>query len=171
MIRRDSNIFYIKLLFSIIILLLYTGISSAQPALPSREFIISATQPIYFGKFYNTGGGGTISIDWQGIRRTTGGIVAIQSSIARPALFEVKLCQGRNVTISYAPTANLTGSNGGSFVLDVGPTEKGVNGATFPVENNCNFITILRVGGTLHIPENSPAGSFIGSFEISFNQQ
>jgi hypothetical protein len=57
------------------------------------------------------------------------------------------------------------------FVLDVGPTEKGLNGAVFAVNNNCNFITKLRVGGTLHIPENSTAGSFTGSFEISFNQQ
>lgn len=169
--RANSNKFYIKLLLSIIVLFLYTGISFAQPSIPSRAFTVSAKQPIYFGKFYNIGGGGTISVDWQGIRSTTGGIVAIPSSVARPALFEVKLCQGRNVTITFTPTTILKGSNGGSFVLDVGPTEKGGNGATFSVENNCNFITILRVGGTLHIPESLPAGSFIGSFEISFNQQ
>jgi len=167
----NSNRFYIKLLFSITILFLYTGVSFAQPGLPDRSLTVSATQPIYFGKFYDLGTGGTVSVDWQGIRTTTGGIIAVPSSVARPALFEIKLCQGRNVTITFAPTTTLTGSNGGSFVLDIGPTEKGVNGALFAIENNCNFITILRVGGTLHIPGNSPPGSYTGSFDVSFDQQ
>lgn len=167
----NLNRFYIKLLFSITILFLYTGVSFAQPGLPDRSLTVSATQPIYFGKFYDLGTGGTVSVDWQGIRTTTGGIIAVPSSVARPALFEIKLCQGRNVTITFAPTTTLTGSNGGSFVLDIGPTEKGVNGALFAIENNCNFITILRVGGTLHIPGNSPPGSYTGSFDVSFDQQ
>jgi hypothetical protein len=171
MLRTNSNSFNIKLFCLMIILYLYTAISAAQPALSSSTFAVAATKPIHFGDFYDLGGGGTITVDWQGIRTTTGGILAIPGSVARPALFEVKLCQGRNVTITFAPTTTLSSTNGSVFVLDVGPTEKGLNGAVFAVNNNCNFITKLRVGGTLHIPENSTAGSFTGSFEISFNQQ
>lgn len=168
----NSNRLYIKLLFSIIILFLYAGVSFAQPLLPDRTLTVSATQPLYFGKFYDIGsGGGTVSINWQGIRTTTGGIIAVSSSVARPALFDIQLCQGRNVTITFAPTISLIGSNGGVLTLDVGPTEKGVSGTTFAVENNCNFVTILRVGGTLHIPGNSLPGNYTGSFEISFDQQ
>jgi hypothetical protein len=169
--KTNSNRFYAKLLFSVIILLLCTGISFAQPTLPERTLTVAATQGLYFGKFYDLGTGGSVSIDWQGIRTTTGGIVAAPNSIARPALFEVRLCQGRNVTITYAPTTTLAGSNGGEFILNIGPTEKGINGALFPIENNCNFVTVLRVGGTLTIPGNSPPGFYSGSFEISFDQQ
>ena len=169
--KVNSHRFYMKLLFSLIILLFYAEASFAQPNLPERTITIAATQGLYFGKFYDLGTGGSVSIDWQGIRTTTGGIVAAPNSVARPALFEIGLCQGRNVTITYAPTAILTGSNGGAFTLNVGPTEKGVNGASFAMENNCNFITMLRVGGTLTIPGNSPPGFYSGSFEISFDQQ
>lgn len=158
-----------KILF--IVLFFYSGFYFAQPLLPERTLTVGVTQGLYFGKFYDLGTGGTVSVDWQGIRNTTGGIIATPSSVVRPAIFEIKLCQGRNVTITYAPTTTLTGSNGGVFQLDLGPTEKGGSGAIFPIENNCNFITILRVGGTLHIPGNSPPGFYTGSFEISFDQQ
>lgn len=143
----------------------------SQPALPQRSITLNPTQNLFFGKFYDKGNGGSISVDWQGNRTTTGDTVAVPSSYGAPALFDIKLCQGRNVTITYVPTVILTGSNGGSFTLDVGPTEKGENGAVFATENNCNFITILRVGGTLHIPAGSPPGDLSGSFEISFDQQ
>ena len=127
--KVNSHRFYIKLLFSLIILLFYAEVSFAQPSLPERTITVAATQGLYFGKFYDLGTGGSVSIDWQGIRTTTGGIVAAPNSDARPALFEIRLCQGRNITITYAPTAILTGSNGGAFTLNIGPTEKGVNGA------------------------------------------
>ena len=169
--KVNSHRFYMKLLFSLIILLFYAEVSFAQPSLPERTITVAATQGLYFGKFYDLGTGGSVSIDWRGIRTTTGGIVAAPNSDARPALFEIRLCQGRNITITYAPTAILTGSNGGAFTLNIGPTEKGVNGTSFAMENNCNFITMLRVGGTLTIPGNSPPGFYSGSFEISFDQQ
>lgn len=55
--------------------------------------------------------------------------------------------------------------------MDIGPTEKGGNTATFAVDTNCNFITTLRVGGTLHVPAVSPAGVYTGTFEIIFEQE
>ena len=55
--------------------------------------------------------------------------------------------------------------------MKIGPTQKGGNGAIFATENNCNFITILRVGGKLIIPPNTNAGVFTGEFEIYFEQQ
>jgi hypothetical protein len=160
---------YIKLV--LILLVLSVQFSWAQPTLPQRSLTLNPTQGLFFGKFYDKGYGGSITVDWQGNRTTTGGVVAVPSSYGTPALFDIKLCQGRNVTITYMPSTTLTGSNGGSFTLDIGPTEKGANGAVFATENNCNFITILRVGGTLHIPAGSPPGDLTGTFEISFDQQ
>lgn len=144
----------------------------AQPVLPQREITIYASQSIDFGLFYDRdGSGGTISVDSQGSRTFTGGINTLPSYPGRPALFEVKLCQGRNVTITYPPTTILSGTNADQIIMEIGPTEKGGNGAVFATEYNCNFITILRVGATLTIPPNTKTGVFTGSFEISFDQQ
>ena len=75
------------------------------------------------------------------------------------------------MTITYDPTIILTGSNGGSFTLNVGPTEKGVSGSEFPVNNDCNFITTIRVGGTLDVPGGSPPGIYTGIFSMTFTQE
>jgi hypothetical protein len=165
-----SNRVGIKLLT--LILFFYVEVSSAQPTLPQRTLTVAPTQKLDFGLFLDSNGsGGTIAIDWQGNRTTTGSIVALNSYPGKPALFEIKLCQGRNVTITYDPNTTLTESNGEAITLDIGPTEKGGNGAVFATENNCNFITILRVGGILHIPPNATTGVYTGYFEISFEQQ
>lgn len=151
----------------------YIGIAIAQPPLPNRNITITATQPLHFGTFSLAGtAGGTVSVGYNGARSSTGGVyLSALAPTAQPAIFDIKLCQGRNVTITFSPTTILTGSNGGTFTLDIGPTEKGVSGSQFAVDNNCDFITTLRVGGTLHIPGNSPAGTYSGSFEIIFEQQ
>jgi hypothetical protein len=118
-----------------------------------------------------TGTGGTVTVGWDGSRTSTGGITTINTPAAQPAIFEIKLCQGRNVIITYAPTTTLTGNHGGALVLDIGPTEKGPNGSSFPMKGDCNYITLLRVGGTLHIPGSSIAGIYTGSFELTFSQE
>ena len=144
----------------------------AQPVLPQREITIYASQSIDFGLFYDIdGSGGSISIDSQGNRTVTGSINTLPSYPGTPALFEIKLCQGRAITISYPPTTILTSTDDNKILLEIGPTQKGGNGAIFATENNCNFITILRVGGTLIIPPDTKTGVFSGDIEISFDQQ
>lgn len=145
----------------------------AQPALPQRSISVNSTQSIQFGIFALTGGaGGTVSVGWDGSRTATGNIALLaMAPMAQPAIFEIKLCQGRNVSITYPPTTTLTGDGGGNLTLEIGPTEKGSNGAFFPTNNNCNFITILRVGGKLHIPVAAIPGNYTGNFYITFNQE
>ena len=145
----------------------------AQPALPQRSISVNSTQSIQFGTFALTGGaGGTVSVGWDGSRTATGNIALLaMAPMAQPAIFEIKLCQGRNVSITYPPTTTLTGDGGGNLTLEIGPTEKGSNGAFFPTNNNCNFITILRVGGKLHIPVAAIPGNYTGNFYITFNQE
>jgi hypothetical protein len=164
---------YIKILKKLLIIIIFYSFSGyAQPVLPQRAITLRATQELNFGKFYDEGSGGSITVDWQGVRSSTGGIYGTISSLVSPALFEVKLCQGRVITISYPQTTTLTGMRtGGSIILNIGPTEKGGNGAIFATDQNCDFITILRVGGTLIIPPNTPVDDYQGSFEISFDQQ
>lgn len=164
---------YIKkrLLLLIGAFFLFVTTSYAQPALPQREITARSTQPIDFGTFYDTGSGGTITIDHLGNRSTTGGIVALSGSITRPAIFEVKLCQGRNIRITYDPSTIISNGMGTPLTLDIGPSEKGPSGSSFPVNNNCNFITTLRVGGTLHIPGGAAKGTYSGDFFLTFAQE
>lgn len=147
--------------------------SFAQPALPQRTLIVTPTQSIQFGAFCLTGGaGGTVTVGWDGHRTTTGNIVLLAAApTAQPAIFEIKLSQGRNVNISFEASTSLSGSAGGLITLEIGPTEKGPNGCSFSTNNDFNFITPLRVGGTLHISGSAPPGTYTGSFNITFNQE
>ncbi|MBT3384902.1 MAG: DUF4402 domain-containing protein [Prolixibacteraceae bacterium] len=164
---------FVRLFVLMAVFFLGISFSYAQPDLPQRAVSVTATQSIHFGTFCLTGaGGGTVVLGYDGSLNSTGDIfLSALAPVAQPAIFDIKLCQGRNVTITYDPTTTLTGSNGGSFTLDIGPTEKGVSGSVFPVNNDCNFITTLRVGGTLNIPGSSPSGTYTGSFSITFEQE
>ena len=142
----------------------------AQPNLPSRNITVLPSQPIDFGTFYITGPG-TIEVDYQGNINTTGGVISLNTDTATPAIFEVKLLQGRKITINYDFSVFINGSNGGDLELQIGPTDRGISGSEFPVDNALNFITTIRVGGKLIIPANAVPGVYIGSFPIFFSQE
>lgn len=169
--------FFGPVAFFVLVQLFSVAIVFAQPDLPPRQLTVNATQELHFGTFSLQDGGssgGTVTVDWQGSRSSTGQIILLADApIHQPAVFEVNLCQGRSVVITYSPTAILTGSNGGSITLNIGPTEKGPNGTSFQVDTDCSFITQLRVGGTLIVGNTgaNPSGTYSGSFTITFNQQ
>jgi hypothetical protein len=169
----NTNWRFLKLLIFTAILLVCVNASYAQPDLPQRTLTVTATQAIHFGTLCVTGGaGGTVTVGYDGSRISTGDILLLSMApSAQPTIFEIKLCQGRNVIITYSATTTLTGSNGGSLTLDIGPTEKGINGASFTTNSDCNFITPLRMGGTLHIPGTAIPGTYTGSFDITLNQE
>jgi hypothetical protein len=147
----------------------------AQPTLPQRNITVLPTQPLDFGAFCVIGPG-TITVDYQGNIFTTGGVISLNTITTTPAIFEIKLCQGRNVTINYDSFVYINGTNGGSLKLNIGPAKRDGIGTilnnldTFPVDNNCNFITVLRVGGTLDVLANAVQGFYSGSFPVTFSQ-
>ncbi len=163
----------LKLLFCTIVLFVFVGTSIAQPVLPQRTLTVTPAQSINFGSICMSGSaGGAITVGYNGSITSTGDIILLaEAPTAQPAIFEVKLCQGRNVSITFSATTILTGSSGGTLTLDIGPTERGSNGAFFTTNSDCDFITPLRVGGTLHIPGTATQGIYTGSFEITFNQE
>ena len=170
---QNTNTCFFKWLFLTTVLFLYVCFSSAQPVLPQRTITVTPTQGIHFGTFCLTGSsGGTITLGYDGSRNKTGDIALfMKAPTAHPAIFEIKLCEGRNVIINFDVTTILTGSNGGTLTLNLGPTEKGINGASFLTNSDCNFITPLRMGGTLLVPGTAIPGTYTGSFAITFNQQ
>ena len=163
---------FLKLLSVTVLFVICADFLNAQPELPQRTLTVMPTQALHFGTFCITGSsGGTVTLNYDGSRSSTGDIVLLaMPPLAQPAIFEIKLCQGRNAIITFNSTTYLSGSMG-SLTLDIGPTEMGGNGAFFQTNNDCDFITPLRVGGTLHIPGSATQGTYSGNFEITFNQE
>jgi hypothetical protein len=93
--------YFNKPFFKLLFLLLFSCLNTAysQPSLPQRTVSATPTQPIDFGTFYVISAG-TITVNWQGSVSTTGGVVVVSSINARPAIFDITLCQGRNVTLT-----------------------------------------------------------------------
>jgi len=161
-------------LFFVIILSFSHLLAWAQPVLPKHTLTVTtATQGIHFGTFcLSSPSGGKITVGYDGSRSCTSGILLLgKSPNAHPAIFDVKLCDGRAVSINYDTSIQLTGSNGGFFTLNLGPTDKGVNGSTFVTGGDCNFISQIRLGGTLTVPGTAVPGSYNGIFAITFNQE
>lgn len=145
----------------------------SQPPLPQRFITVTSSQPIHFGTFCITSSlGGTITVGYDGSRTSSGSIVLLPvAPFAKPAIFEIKICQGRSVSINFSPYTSLYGSNGGSLLFEIGPTDKGGNGSIFITNNDCDFITPLIVGGTLHISNFAPPGVYNGNFNITLIQE
>ncbi|MFO7940372.1 MAG: DUF4402 domain-containing protein [Bacteroidales bacterium] len=170
--QRNTKKWLVRWLFIATTVLACASNSFAQPDLPPRSLTVTATQAIHFGTFWVGATGGDVIVGWDGSRSSTGDVVLLaMAPLAQPAIFEVKLCHGRNVIITFSPTTLLTNGTGGSLTLEIGPTEQGGNNASFITNNDCNFITPLRVGGTLAIPGSSPSGTYSGSFDITFNHE
>lgn len=159
-------------LLLVVAILFCTIPSIGQPDLPQRTLTVFPAQSLNFGTFSVLGTDGTVTINWDGSRTSSGGVILLPiAPTAQPAIFEIKLCPGRNVTLTYSATTTLTRSGGGTLTLHIGPTEKGTNGSTFTTNADCNFVTPIRVGGTLDIPASATPGTYTGSFSITFNQQ
>jgi hypothetical protein len=53
----------------------------------------------------------------------------------------------------------------------MGPTDKGDNGSGFLLNSDCNYVTTLRVGGTLTATAAAHPGNYSGTFAINFIYQ
>ncbi len=168
-----SLITYNILCVFFVFLLFYFDTSFAQPQLPQRTLSVTPTQGINFGTLSVTGmSGGTVTVGYDGSRTASGSVALLSiAPNAQCAIFEIKICQGRNVIISFSPSTTLTGSYGDQLTLDLGPTDRGPNGVSFMSNADCNFVNVLRMGGTLHVPGTAPSGSYSGSFNLTLNQE
>lgn len=150
--------------------------AQSGPDLPQRTATVQATQALNFGDMTILSGssGGTVSVDQNGIRSSTGSVIMLNMGNAvQPAIFEVKICPGRMINVTFPTTAVLTGSNGGSMLLHLGPTNIGGSGSTFISNKGCDDIHLIRVGGTLDVGSigSNPAGLYTGTFSLTFIQQ
>lgn len=139
------------------------------PFPPPNRLQVYATQELAFGSFFTGASGGTVNITPEGNRTVTGTVTALASSPGSPAVFDVRLTQGRMVHILFPESASLTRIGGGESMTVTGfvsdkPGNNFVTTAAHP------FVNAIKVGATLHvgnIAENLP-GDYAGSFTVTF---
>ena len=89
-------------------------------------------------------------------------------------VFEIKVCQGRNIYLEYHSSI-LTRNEGGNYSItfNPGPSEYGPSGTSFHTSGDCNFINILRMGGTIVVGNYSqnPEGTYSGTYEVVVNYE
>jgi hypothetical protein len=144
----------------------------AQPP-PPRPITVYANpaQGMIFGAFFQGSSGGTVILFPDGSRSSTGSLVLANLGYAfSPALFEIDANLGTTVSIMNGPDITLTGSNGGSIGLHIGPAS---TGSTFITQIASPGRTEVWIGGTLTVgsPLANPSGSYSGTFSVTFIQQ
>ncbi len=161
-----------------IVMLLLIGafalpVKAQMPFPPPNQLQVYNVQGIEFGSFFPSSTSGTVTISPDGFRTSSN--VTLTGGGFTPAIFDVVLIPGRLVSISWGTTTTLTGSQGGSMQMQIGPTDKVATGQTsaefvttggHPFHNQVNFGGTLTVGGVAA----NPSGSYTGTFYVTFHQ-
>lgn len=161
------------LLLLSLLLLVHTAASAQQPPAPPKPVAVyvNPAQGLSFGAFYQGNAGGSVIVYPDGSRSVTGDVLqATLGFTFSPALFEVDANPGTLISILNGPDVMLTGSNGGSMTLHIGSASPGspfVTTAVPPAR------TVVSIGGTLTVgsPLANPAGSYSGTFSVTFIQE
>ena len=160
----------LSILLPVILLLIFSQAVIAQEP-PPRPITVTVGQSLSFGAFTLGLSGGTVTISPVGSRSATGDVILLNLGyLYSTAQYEVVGNPGTLVSLLNGPDVALPGSNGGSLTLHIGssnPISPFVLTTLPPVS------TLLNVGGTLTVstPGNNPAGSYSGTFYITFVQE
>jgi hypothetical protein len=151
--------------------LVLLGLSAQAQEHPPRPLQVSLYQNLSFGAVIQGTIGGQIIIDPQGFRTVSGDIIPVFLSYSYyPAIFNVEAIPGSIITIVNGPDITLTGSNGGTLLMKIGPS---IPGSPFVATQTPPLRNEVRIGGTLFISNSAanPAGNYIGTFSVTFIQQ
>jgi len=149
------------------------GSGTSIPEAPPRPLTVSnvLSQNLNFGAFYHGSGGGSVIIYPDGARSSTGDVVLLSLGYTFSAgLFDVVAYPGTLISILSGPDATLTGSNGGTMILQLGDTDPP---NPFIITAAPPNATQFRIGGTLIIgsPLANPPGNYSGMFNITLVQE
>lgn len=138
---------------------------------PPRPIHVSTYQHLSFGAFINGNSGGTVTVEPGGNRSVTGDIIPVfLGNQYHPAIFEVEANPGVVISLLNGPVAVLSGSNGGTLLLNIGsslPLSPFINTTKPP------FRTQVMIGGTITVGNSlaNPPGDYTGEFFITFIQE
>lgn len=159
-----------ELMLFFILFLPVTGQGQNMPFPPPNQLQVFAVQQLSFGSFFPGSSGGTVVVSPTGSRSSTGTVV-LAGGAAYQAIFDVRLIPGRLVSIMIGPPVQLVRIGGGGMMtMQIGPTDKGTS---FVTSGGHPFRNPVGVGGTLTVGDimANPAGSYEGSFSVTFIQE
>lgn len=135
---------------------------------PAPKVRVTKIQDLSFGAFcIGPMGGGTVVIPSVGSRSATGDVILFPTDNGGPAIIRLTNGRQRLVTITVNNVVNLTDGAGHSLTLqinDIYPTSPYIP----PDGDSYSYI-----GGTITVGSQStnPAGNYVGSFTVTYNQQ
>jgi hypothetical protein len=157
-------------LLLLIAITMITASLSAQEWPPIPIEVTPTGQELSFGSFTMGAIGGTVTVPPAGIRSSTGDVILLTFSSYSSAGFEILSNPGTLISILNGPDVVLPGSNGGSLLLTIGATDP-----VSPFVTNVipPVTTELLIGGTLTVGNivANPAGSYSGTFQVTFIQE
>ena len=156
-----------------IFLFILTTIMANGQEQPPRPITVTVnlSQNLNFGAFYHGNVGGSVIIYNDGSRSSTGDIVLLTMGYSfSTGLYDVVANPGTLISILNGPNAILTGSNGGSMILQIGNSDPS---NPFIITTMPPASTQLRIGGTLIVgnPIVNPPGNYGGTFDITLVQE
>lgn len=138
------------------------------PRDPGLVLSVTKVQDLSFGAFSVNSSGGVVTVANNGSRSAWGGITLLNlGGVCHQAIFDVEATEGFLVTLRAIPDVVLTGSNGGTAILRLGPPNPQPPFFTSMISP---LITV-NLGGTLTVSSPAPAGTYNGSFDVIFDFQ
>ena len=164
---------YKLLCTGLLFLLLHVTQSARAQEPPPRPIsvYVNPAQGLIFGAFFQGVTGGTVTVHPDGSRTVSGSIVQANLGFPfSPAIFEVDANPGTLISIMNGSDVVLSGSNGGTLSLHIGPAN---TGTPFIATAISPSRTLVRIGGTLTVgsPPANPAGNYSGLFSVTFIQE
>jgi len=154
--------------------LLFPNLLLAQENPPTPISVtVDVVKFLDFGSFTfsNAGTGGTVSVDSNGSRTSSGDLILLNfGATSSSASFDVTANPGTILNISHLSNIELTGSAGGIIYLNIDSYSPG---QTFLATAVPPMTTPISIGGTLTIGDIlvNPAGNYTGEVLITLIQQ
>ncbi len=170
-IKYSSRFLVSVILLTTLFITTTTTVSGQE--LPPRPLTVtvSLSQNLSFGAFYHGNAGGSVIIYNDGARSSSGDIVLLTMGYAfSTGLYDVVANPGTLISILNGPDAILTGSNGGSMILQLGESDPP---SPFILTTSPPLATQIRIGGTLIVgnPLQNPPGNYGGTFDVTLVQE
>lgn len=151
----------------------FFSVVSAQED-PPRPIVVTvnSSQHLSFGAFSHGATGGTVTVNPDESRSSTGDIFLLNMGyVYSAALFDIQANPGTVISIVNGPDVTLTGSNGGTLLLHIGTS---LPASPFATTVPWPTVTQVRIGGTLTVSGNplaNPPGNYTGSYSVTFIQE
>ena len=130
--------------------------------------VVSAIDNLHFGSFYTQGSAGEVLVDIAGSRTTTGGVATVPGAgLEGAGSISIVASTGFVVTISMTMISfNISNGGGDTMVVDDFHINGIASGPSITMTLTQSPSTIL-IGGTLNVPLNQAAGTYIGDYTVN----